>query len=49
MTLITVLSETQGCRNYVEEMPVEEKNSGRESRHCYLEIKVPEGNTGVSG
>jgi hypothetical protein len=21
------------CRNYVEEMPVEEKNSGRESRH----------------
>ena len=26
----------------MEEMPVEEKNSGRESRHCYLEVKVPE-------
>ena len=49
MTLAIVLSETQGCRNYVEEMPVEEKNSGRESRHCYLEVKVPEGNTGVLG
>jgi hypothetical protein len=22
------------CRNYLEEMPVEEKNSGRESRYC---------------
>jgi len=31
------------------EMPVEEKNSGRERRHCYLEVKVPEGSTGVSG
>ena len=37
------------CRNYVEEMPVEEKNSGRESRHCYLEVKVPERSTGVLG
>jgi len=44
-----VLSETKECRNYVEEMSVEEKNSGRESRHCYLEIKVPEGSIGVSG
>ena len=33
----------------MEEMPVEEKNSGRESRHCYLEVKVPEGRTGVLG
>jgi len=33
----------------VEEMPVEENNSGRESRHCYLEVKVPEGSTGVWG
>jgi len=33
----------------VEVMPVEEKNSGRENRHCYLKVKVPEGNTGVSG
>jgi len=49
ITLISVLSETKECRNYVEEMSVEEKNSGRESRHCYLEIKVPEGNIGVSG
>jgi len=50
MTLVSVLSETQKeCRNYVEEMPAEEKNTGRESRHCYLEIKVPEGSTGVSG
>jgi len=47
MTLINVLPETKECRNYVEEMPVEEKNSGRESGHCYLEVKVPEGNTGV--
>ena len=30
-------------------MPVEEKNSGRESKHCYLEVKVPEGSAGVSG
>jgi len=30
-------------------MPGEEKNSGRESRHCYPEIKVPEGSTGVWG
>jgi len=36
-------------RNYMEEMPVEEKKSGRKSRHCYLEVKVPEGSTGVSG
>ena len=28
-------------------MPVEEKNSGRDSRHCYLEVKVPERSTGV--
>jgi hypothetical protein len=33
----------------VEEMPVEEKDSGRESRHCYLEVKVPERSMGVSG
>jgi len=33
----------------VEEMPVEEKNSGRESSHCYLEVKVPEGSAGVLG
>ena len=33
----------------MEEMPVEEKNSGRETRHCYLEVKVPEGSTRVSG
>jgi len=32
----------------VEEMPLEEKNLGRESRHFYLEIKVPEGSTEVS-
>jgi hypothetical protein len=32
----------------VEEMPVVEKNSGRESKR-YLEVKVPEGSTGVSG
>ena len=37
------------CRNYVEEMPVEEKNCGRESRHCYLEVNVPERSTGVMG
>ena len=30
-------------------MPVEEKNSGRESRHCYLEVKIPERSTGVLG
>ena len=30
-------------------MPVEEKNSGRESRHCYLEVKVPERSAGVLG
>ena len=35
-------------RIYVEEMPVE-KNPGRESRHCYREVRVPEGSTGVSG
>jgi len=33
----------------VEEMPVEEKNTGRESIHCYLEVRVPEGSAGVSG
>ena len=33
----------------MEEMPVEEKNVGRESRHCYLEVKVPKGSTGVWG
>jgi len=49
MTLISVLSETKECRNYVEEMPVEEKNSGREITHCYMEVKVPEGSIGVSG
>jgi len=32
-------------RNYVEEMPVEEKNSGGYSRHYYLEVKGPEGST----
>ena len=32
----------------MEEMPVEEKNSGRGSRHCYPEVKIPEGSTGVS-
>ena len=37
------------CRNHVEEMPVEEKNSGRESRHCYLDVKVPERSAGVLG
>jgi len=37
------------CRNYVEEMPVEEKKSGRESGHCYLEAKIPVGSVGVSG
>jgi len=41
--------EHKVCRNYVEEMPVEETNSGRESRHFYPEIKVPEGSTGISG
>ena len=30
----------------MKEMPVEEKNSGRESRR-YLEVKVSEGSTGV--
>ena len=33
----------------MEDMPVEEKNSGKESRHYYLEVKVPEGSTGVLG
>ena len=33
----------------MEELPVEEKKSGRESRHCYTEVKVPEGSTGVLG
>ena len=33
----------------MEEMPFEEKNSGRENRHCYLEVKVLEGSTGVLG
>jgi hypothetical protein len=33
----------------VEEMPVEEKNSSRESRHCYLEGMVRGGSTGVWG
>jgi len=36
------------CRNYVEEMPVEEENSGRENRHD-MEVMVPEGSTGVLG
>jgi len=31
----------------MEEMSVEERNSGRESRHCYLEVKVPEGSAEV--
>jgi len=33
----------------VEELPVEEKNSGKENSHCYMEVKVPEGSTGVLG
>jgi len=41
--------EHKECINYVEEMPVEEKNSGRGSRYCYPEVKVPEGSTGLSG
>jgi hypothetical protein len=36
-------------RNYVEEMPFEERNSGRESRHYDLEVTVPERSTGVPG
>ena len=49
MTLILCYQEHKECRNYVQVMPVEEKNSGRESRHCYLEVKVPERSRGVSG
>ena len=33
----------------MEEMPVEEKNSGRERRHCYLEAVVPGVSTRVLG
>ncbi len=33
----------------MEEVPVQEKNSGRENRHCYLEVKVPERSIGVLG
>jgi len=37
------------CGIYVEEMSVEERNSDRESTHCYLEVRVPEGSAEVSG
>ena len=47
--MISVLIETQRVEEFVEEMPVEERNSGRESRHCYLEVEVPEVSTGVLG
>ena len=30
-------------------MPVEDKNSGRESRCFWLDVTVPEGSTGVLG
>ena len=45
---VCVIGNIKSVGNIAEEMPVEEKNSGGESRHCYLEVKVPEGSTGVS-
>jgi hypothetical protein len=41
--------EHKEYRNCVEDMPVEENNSGKESRLHYLEVKVSEGSTGALG